>query len=50
MIDWKQCLGAIFLVAVLFVVMFYSGFFMHGDREIECLPYADCQFDNEAAE
>jgi len=30
-IGWKQWLGAIALIVLLFVVMFYTGMFMHGD-------------------
>jgi hypothetical protein len=30
-IGWKQVLGAIALVVLLFVVMAYTGMFMHGD-------------------
>jgi hypothetical protein len=30
-IGWKQWVGAIGFIVLLFVVMFYSGFFMHGD-------------------
>jgi hypothetical protein len=30
-IGWKQVLGGIALVILLFVLMFYSGMFMHGD-------------------
>jgi|KBSSwiStaDraftv2_1062776.scaffolds.fasta_scaffold530793_2 hypothetical protein len=31
MIGWKQWLGAVAFLVLLFVVMFYAGFFMHGD-------------------
>jgi len=30
-IGWKQWLAAIVFVILLFVVMFYTGMFMHGD-------------------
>jgi hypothetical protein len=30
-IGWKQWLAAIAVVELLFVIMLYAGFFMHGD-------------------
>jgi len=30
-IGWKQWLAAIAVVVLLFVIMLYAGFFMHGD-------------------
>jgi len=31
MIGWKQWLGVVALIVLLFVVMFHTGMFMHGD-------------------
>ena len=38
-------LGALVAIA-LFGYMIWNGLFM-GARDVECLPYADCEFDGE---
>jgi len=30
-------------VILLFAFMIYDGWFMKGDYEVECLPYAECE-------
>ena len=32
MIGWKQWAGVFAFIVALFAVMFYAGFFMHGDK------------------
>jgi hypothetical protein len=35
-------LGAVVAIT-LFAFMIYDGWFMKGDYEVECLPYAQCE-------
>lgn len=39
----RAILLGVAVAAALFAFMIHDGWFMKGDREIECLPYAECE-------
>ncbi len=39
----KAILVGVLAVIVLFAFMIYDGWFMKGDADVECLPYAECE-------
>lgn len=39
----KAILVGVLAVIALFAFMIYDGWFMKGDTDVECLPYAECE-------